>query len=151
IVSGDGRHLALRLDDGRLAHARERVGDFLIDNWAEALGADPAAAVWIGTLPGARCSADACVVEVVRDGRRWRVLVTTGRSLIPRPAFAPACASADIVVSDRRLPAWCHPRWLKLDRAALATTGATSLWLADQRIATAADAAGDRPWQPLSP
>ncbi len=151
IVSGDGRHVALRLADGRLAHARDRVGDFLIDNWAEAFGADAAQAVWIGALPAGRCSADACVVEAARDGRRWRVLATTGRSLIPRATFAPACAAADIVVSDRRLPAWCRPRWLKLDRAALATTGAASLWLADQRIVTAADAVGDRPWQPQSP
>jgi competence protein ComEC len=39
-----------------------------------------------------------------RGGRRWRVLATTGRSLIPRDRFAPACAAADLVVSDRRLP-----------------------------------------------
>jgi len=104
LVSSDGRHLALRLSDRRLAHARERVGDFLMDNWAEAVGSDPASAVWLGTLPLARCSAESCVADVQRDGRRWRVLATTGRSLIPRDRFAPACAAADLVVSDRRLP-----------------------------------------------
>ncbi len=75
-----------------------------MDNWAEAVGSDPASAVWLGTLPLARCSAESCVADVQRDGRRWRVLATTGRSLIPRDRFAPACAAADLVVSDRRLP-----------------------------------------------
>ncbi len=148
LISSDGRHLALRLPDGRLAHARERVGDFLIDNWAEAVGSEPASAVWLGSLPLARCSAESCVANSERGGRRWRVLATTGRSLIPRDRFAPACAAADIVVSDRRLPDWCRPRWLKLDAAALAQSGAVAIWLDVQRVATAADAAGDRPWQP---
>ena len=147
LVTGDGRHVALRLADGRVAHARERAGDFLIDNWSETLGTDPAAAVWLGALPLARCSAEACAADVVRGGRRWRVLATTGRSLIPRAGFAPACAAADIVVSDRRLPAWCRPRWLKLDRAALAQTGATAIWLGSGLVVTAADSAGDREWQ----
>lgn len=142
------RHLALRLPDGLLAHSRERVGDFLMDNWAEAVGSDPASAIWLGTLPLARCSPESCVADVERGGRRWRVLATTGRSLIPRDRFAPACAAADIVVSDRRLPDWCQPRWLKLDAAALAHTGAVAIWLDARRVTTAADAAGDRPWQP---
>lgn len=146
LVSGDGRHLALRLADGRLAHSRERVGDFLLDNWAEAMGSDPASAVWLGSAPFARCSSEACVADVRRGSRRWRVLATTGRSLIPRADFAPACAAADIVVSERRLPGWCRPRWLKLDAAALAQTGAVSVRLGGD-VRTAADAAGDRPWQ----
>ncbi|WP_310476661.1 ComEC/Rec2 family competence protein [Sandarakinorhabdus sp.] len=148
LISGDGRHLALRLPDGRLAHSRERVGDFLLDNWAEAVGSDPASAVWIGTLPSARCSAEACVADVERGGRHWRLLATTGRSLIPRGDFEPACAAADILVSDRRLPGWCRPRWLKLDAAALARTGAATVRLDGAgAVHTAADAAGDRPWQ----
>ena len=151
LVSSDGRHLALRLADGRLAHSRERVGDFLIDNMAEAVGADPASAIWLGALPFARCSAEACVADVERagenGGRRWRLLATTGRSLIPRGTFAPACAAADIIVSDRRLPAWCRPRWLKLDARSLAQTGAAAIDLSEMRVRVAADAAGDRPWQ----
>lgn len=143
-----GLWLALRLPDGRLAHSSERVGDFLIDNWAEAVGSDPASAVWLGTLPLARCSAESCVATMERGGRRWRVLATTGRSLIPRDRFAPACAAADIVVSDRRLPDWCRSRWLKLDAAAVAQTGAVAIWLDVQHVATAVDATGDRPWQP---
>jgi competence protein ComEC len=147
LISADGRHVAVRLADGRLAHSRARMGRFLIDNWAESVGADPAGALWWGRLPGARCSADACVADVVRGGRRWRLLATTSREYIDRALFEPACAGADIIVSDRRLPGWCRPRWLKLDAAALAQTGAVSIRLADRTMISATASAGDRPWQ----
>ena len=150
LVSGDGRHLALRLADGRLAHSRERVGDYLIGVWSESIGAPPDTALWLGATGSARCSADACVADVARGSRRWRILATTSRALIPRDVMAAACAGADIVVSDRRLPGWCRPRWLLLDRAALAATGALSIRLADARVITARDAVGDRPWQPAA-
>lgn len=148
LVSSDGRHLALRLPDGRLAHSRERLGDFLADSWTESIGADPDQLVWLGLLPFARCSGESCVADVVRGARRWRLLAITGHSLIPRASFAPACAAADIVVADRRLPAWCRPRWLKLDAAALAHSGAIAIRLDARRVDSAADAVGDRPWQP---
>jgi competence protein ComEC len=152
LVSADGRHMALRLADGRgwdiLAHSRQRVGDYLLSVWSESIGADAEAALWLGASGSARCSPDACITDVQRGGRRWRVLATTSRALIPRETMAMACATADIVVSDRRLPPWCRPRWLKLDRTALAATGAVTIWLADARIVTARDTVGDRPWQP---
>ena len=151
LISNDGRHVGLRLADGRLAHSREILGDFMADNMAEIIGADPEALVWLGALPFARCSAEACVADIARGGRHWRVLAITGRSFIPRDQFAPACAAADIVVADRRLPLWCQPRWLKLDAAALAGSGAAAIWLDQGRVVTAADAAGDRPWQPRAP
>ncbi len=150
LISGDGRHMALRLDDGGIAHSRARVGDYLLSNWAEHVGSDAGAAVWLGTLAIARCSPDACAVDVRRGGRRWRVLATTSRALVPRASFQSACAAADIVVSDRRLPVWCQPRWLKLDRAALARSGAVAIRLSDARVITANNGVGDRPWQPLA-
>lgn len=151
LVSGDGRHLALRLPDGTLAHSRERIGEYLLGVWSEGIGAAPDSAVWLGATGTARCSADACVADAVRGSRRWRVLATTSRALIPRATMQPACAAADIVVSDRRLPRWCRPRWLLLDRAALATTGAVAIRLDDASVITARDAVGDRPWQPAKP
>ncbi len=147
LVSGDGRHVALRLPDGRLAHARQRIGDYLLGNWAESVGSSADAALWLGAVPGARCSPDACRMDVVQGSRRWHVLATTSRDLIERAAFEPACAAADIIVSDRNLPAWCTPRWLKLDAAALARTGAVTIRLHEASLVTARDAVGDRPWQ----
>jgi competence protein ComEC len=146
LISGDGRQLVLRLPDGRVAHARDRVGAWTLDNMAEAMGSDADSALWLGQVAGAHCSGDACAADVRRGGRRWRLLAVTSRYLMPRAVMEPACRSADIVVADRRLPGWCTPRWLKLDRARLAETGAVAVWLDGARVAVAADLAGDRPW-----
>lgn len=149
LISGDGRQLALRLPDGRLAHARARMGDRMLDNMAEAMGSDAADALWLGQVAGAHCSDDACIADVQRGGRRWRLLATNSRYLVPRAAMAPACRAADIVVSDRSLPSWCQPRWLKLDRTILGHTGAVAVWLDQRRVAAAIDVTGDRPWRPF--
>ncbi|WP_310496527.1 ComEC/Rec2 family competence protein [Sandarakinorhabdus sp.] len=147
VVAGDGGGAALRGEDGRLALLRTRPGGFLADNWAEAMGTDDTAALRLADVPGARCSPDACVASIDRGGRRWHLLATTSREFIDRSRFEPACAAADIIISDRRLPRWCTPRWLKLDRSALERSGAVSIWLDDARIRTSADSAGDHPWR----
>ena len=86
---------------------------------------------------------------MIRRGReQWRLLATVSRELVPRERFAPACATADIIVSDRRLPAWCAPRWLKLDRTSLGASGAVAVWLAERRVERVAAAIGDHPWLP---
>src|SRR3546814_18914072 len=64
----------------------------------------------------ARCGRDSCVADIWKHGRRLRLLATRSSVFIDRRRFEPACADADIVVSDRRLPYWCAPRWLKADR-----------------------------------
>ncbi len=151
LISGDGRHLAVRLADGRLAFSRDQVGRYLAGSWAEAVGSNADDRLWLGQVGQARCSADACVADVRRGGRRWRVLASISPHLIARAQFEPACAAADIVVADRRLPAWCQPRWLKLDRAGLAGSGAVAVWLGPRRLAASADQAGDRPWRPIRP
>ncbi len=66
---------------------------------------------------------------------------------MPIEALRQACADADIVVSDRRLPAACRPRWLKADRDLLARSGGLAITLgAEPRALTVAT--GDRhPWR----
>ena len=149
IVSADGRHAALVLPDGSLAFLRERAGDYIRDMWgdATAAGAQPA----LADLAAARCSRDSCVTDIGRDGRRWRLLATLSRDRIDRPIFEPACAAADIAISDRVLPDWCTPRWLKLDRASLGASGAVAVWLVPRRIETVHARLGDHPWRPLPP
>ncbi len=147
LVSADGRHAAYLVPDGRLAFLRDRAGDYIRDMWGDATAATTADAA-LSELPGARCSEDACVADLDAGDRRWRLLATLSRDTVPREAMAPACAAADIVVSNRRLPAWCAPRWLKLDRAALGETGAVAVWLDPPRVATVAARLGDHPWLP---
>ena len=147
IVSGDGRHAAIIQPDGSLAFLRERAGSYIRDMWGDATAAtlEPA----LADLPNARCSDDACVTDIVRGDRRWRLLATLSKEQVARPIFEPACVAADIVVSDRRLPPWCTPRWLKLDRGTLATTGAVAVWFDARRVETVHERLGDHPWRPL--
>jgi competence protein ComEC len=147
LVSGDGRHAAYLVPDGRLALLRDRAGDYIRDMWGDATAATTAD-VALADLPGARCSIDACVADLQAGGRRWRLLATLSRDVVGRPSFEPACAAADIVVSARRLPPWCVPKWLKLDRALLGDTGAVAIWLSPARVETVAARLGDHPWMP---
>ena len=59
-----------------------------------------------------------------------------------------ACADADIVVADRWLPKGCTPRWLKLDRKALETTGGVAIFLGEQpEVKSVTGRIGDHPWR----
>ncbi|HYD12016.1 MAG TPA: ComEC/Rec2 family competence protein [Allosphingosinicella sp.] len=146
IVTGDGRHLALRTDDGRLAILRSRAGDYVRDTLAEAGGAEPDF-LDLETLPEASCSDALCVATLERGGRRWRLLATRSRHIVAWPEMISACAEADIVVADRNLPRGCSPRWLRADRAFLRQTGGLSIVLGDPpAVATVAARVGGHPW-----
>jgi competence protein ComEC len=145
VVTGDGRHLALRRADDGIALLRPRARDYVRDMLNEAAGEQVTAGA-IDDLPNARCSRDLCAADLMADGRRWRLLATRSAYLVDIKAMNAACASADIVVSDRRLPRSCVPRWLKLDRPALAETGGVAIALSRGEI-RASHAPGDQhPW-----
>lgn len=144
LVSGDGRHAAVRLENGTLALLRDRTGDYMRDVLAANGGvAEP------GTLSdehAARCTPDLCLAEVGRGGRRWRVLMTRSAYLVPAAELIAACGRTDVVVSERRLPRGCRPRWLKLDRAMLARTGGLAVTFASGRVVTVRQPGADHPW-----
>ncbi|MGQ0659830.1 ComEC/Rec2 family competence protein [Sphingosinicella sp.] len=151
IVTGDGRHVALRGPDGRLAILRWRAGDYVRDTLAE-LAAAEADYVEFDELPGVSCSEDLCAAYVDRDGRRWRILATRTRHIVAWPEMVRACAWADIVISDRRLPRGCNPRWLRADRDLLARTGGLSITFGQRpRVTTVMGEAGDHPWSTRPP
>ena len=69
------------------------------------------------------------------------------RDLVAWPEMVRACAEADIVVADRRLPRGCEPRWLRADRAFLRRTGGLAITLGDRpQVATVAERVGRHPW-----
>ena len=148
LVTGDGRHLAIVAEDGTPSLLRERAGDFMRDTFAESAGFEgelPA----IDAAPGTQCSADACVAQLVRGGRIWTVLATRSSQTIEWGELTRACAVADIVVSERRLPRACTPRWLKLDRVALARTGGLTIRLGgdgEPVIDNVAERVAQHPW-----
>jgi competence protein ComEC len=145
LVTGDGMHLAVRGDDGRLATLRSRAGDYVRSVMSERFG-DLGELDDLDTLSGAVCSDDVCRIDVTRGGRVWRVVATRSRYLLPGVSFRNECAAADIVISDRRLPDWCAPKWLKADRMLLAKTGGLAVTLAGAKVETVADGEGAHPW-----
>lgn len=146
LVTGDGRHLALRRPGGDYALLRPGARDYVRRVLGESAGSD-APLVDLDDHPGARCTRDTCTAQVGRDGQSLRVLATRSPYLLPVAMLNRACARVDVVVSDRPLPRGCRPRWLRLDRVVLARTGGLTIRLAPKPIvATVADTAGSHPW-----
>jgi competence protein ComEC len=147
LVTGDGRHLALRTSSGELALLRGRAGDYVRDLMTQSAGLEGESAE-LETLRTAECSADFCAAEL----RGWRLLASRSDRLVPVEALRRACAEADIVVSDRRLPAVCRPRWLKADRDFLAKSGGLAITLGEVPAVSSVASGDKHPWmqKPLS-
>jgi competence protein ComEC len=151
LVTGDGEHLAIVGADGVPVLLRTRSGPFVrsLMSEASAFDGDPLA---LDQQRFARCTRDACIADIVRDGRAWRVLAIRSRDRIEWGTLTRACRDADIVVASRRLPRGCTPRWLKLDRAALAHRGGLSIVLGDSpRVDSVATRLGEHPWRQSAP
>ncbi|WP_414714473.1 ComEC/Rec2 family competence protein [Sphingomonas sp.] len=146
LVTGDGRHLALRTAGGEIALLRDRAGDYVRDMLAENGGVD-AELPALAEQQEARCSPDLCLIDVEREGRRWRIAATRSGYLVPWREMMAVCRSADIVVADRRLPPGCQPKWVKLDRAMLARTGGVAITLGTPpQVRTVRRAGARHPW-----
>jgi competence protein ComEC len=149
LVTGDGRHLAIRTMNGSMALLRDRAGDYTRSMLGENSGAQEELAL-LSEAPDARCSLDLCMIEVRSGTRHWRVVATRSSYLVPWQEMTKLCRSVDVVVSDRRLPPGCTPRWLKLDRDTLARTGGVAINFADARVRTVRTG-GSHPWlKPLT-
>jgi competence protein ComEC len=146
LVTGDGKHLAIRTESGELALLRPRAGDYVRDLLAELSGAEPDF-VDIEEAPAAACSNALCLYELNRGGRTWRILATRTRDLVRWDQMIAACAAADIVVSDRTLPEACQPRWIKADRKSLRQSGGLAFTLSGSPdVLSVADQLGRHPW-----
>lgn len=146
IVTGDGRHLALRGPSGEMAILRGKAGDYVRGILGETSGSDAEMPPLDG-MNNARCNADLCAVEIGKEGRVWRLLATRSPNLVDIEPLKSACAEADIVVSDRRLPRTCTPRWLKADRHFLERSGGLTIAFGEPpHVATVAERVGRHPW-----
>lgn len=142
LVSRDGRHVAVRMEDGNLAVSRPRMGGFLREIWGSSLAVTREFRRF-EDLPDMDCNRDSCLGVV--GGRT--LFVTRSRDGLMQETMQPTCAAADIIVSDRRLPDWCTAHWLRLDEAALSKRGAVAIWLKRGRAIGTQDAVGDHPWR----
>lgn len=150
LVTGEGRHVAVVEGGGTPLLLRERAGDYMRDLFAEASGfdGDPAD---LASAPFSRCSRDACAAVIRKGASQWQLLATRTSARIPWTDITRACAAADIVVSDRRLPRGCVPRWLKLDSAALQRSGGVAIYLgAEPRVTTVAERIAQHPWREVT-
>lgn len=146
LVTGDGKHLAIRTPAGELALLRPRAGDYVRDILSELSGAE-ADFVELEYDAGGACSDALCVYELASGGRSWRILATRSRDLVRWDEMIAACAEADIVISDRRLPDKCRPRWLRADRTMLQENGGLAFALRGTPTVTSVrDHVGHHPW-----
>lgn len=145
LVSGDGRHVGIAGEGDRLLVLREGRSDYARENLLELAGmaGQPIA---LDDWPGARCTGEFCTAVLDRGDRPWSLLIARGKARVEERALAAACERADIVVADRWLPASCHPRWLKADKAFLARSGGLAITLGDAGLVSVADKEGDHPW-----
>lgn len=144
-VTGDGRHVGIRNERGELAMLRTRSGDFIRDMIRENAGVDGDVQA-LEDWTHANCNKDACLVTIAMEGRDWQIMATRSNHHIPVLALSAACRRADIVISERWLPAACQPRWLKIDRELLSQVGGITIDLENQEIATARGWTGDHQW-----
>jgi competence protein ComEC len=107
LVTGDGRHLAVT-EAGTPLILCDRAGDYVRSLFAEASGLDGDPDI-LDRQPTSDCSHDACVALLHKGSGEWRLLATRSATRIDWTTITNACASADIVVSDRRLPRGCAP------------------------------------------
>ncbi len=144
LVTGDGRHLAVRGETG-LALLRDRAGDYVRGTLGEHMG-DIAPASALDDFPGARCSRDVCLIAIKRGQRNWRIAATRTGYRLPWRELTMLCASVDIMVSDRRLPRACTPRWIKADPTMLSRTGGLAIYLDTAEMRTVHDPSDRHPW-----
>jgi len=144
-ITGDGRHVGIRNDRGELAMLRTGGGDFIRDIMLENAGVDGESQA-LESWPDARCNDDSCLVSLTGGDRKWVLLATRSSQYISALALSAACRRADIVVSDRRLPASCQPRWIKADRSLLSRVGGMTIDLEKQKVSTALEWTGRHQW-----
>ncbi|HEX7854076.1 MAG TPA: ComEC/Rec2 family competence protein [Sphingobium sp.] len=145
LVSSDGRHVALRTQTGALLLLRDRAGDYMRYQMAEhaAFGGELGA---LADWPGARCSDDFCMADIVVAGRPHRILMTRSRLSVPWAQLVRSCAATDIIIADRRLPDACRSQWLKLDRRDLGRFGGAAIMLASGTVRRSRNPRDEHPW-----
>ncbi len=144
-IASDGRHVGIRNQAGELAMLRTSKSGFVRDILLENAGVDGEARA-LDDWPNAQCNADSCSITIEASDRHWHILATRSTHYIPALALSAACRRADIVISERRLPASCQPRWIRADRTFLQQVGGMTIDLESQQVTTTEKHTGRHSW-----
>ncbi len=145
LIDRDGRHVGIALEDGRLLSLRDTKSSYARDNLLE-LASVTSEPIPLAQWPGARCSAEFCLITLERGGRDWTILMARNRDLVEERALAAACERSDIVIAERYLPRSCRPRWLSADKRFLDQKGGVALDLENERVTHVASGQGGHGW-----
>lgn len=149
VISRDGRHVAAYMGnggDGGYAMLRMGRGSYARDMMLEAAGSD-VEPIAIKDWTAAECNADFCRWQQQGGERKYVILASRSDRWSDYVPLIAACHAADIVISDRRLPKACTPRWLLLDRDVLDERGGAILSLQNPpRWMGVTDRMSDHPW-----
>jgi len=124
---------------------RTRSGDFIRGIILENAGVDGEAES-IDRWQNALCNRDSCTISIESAGRNWTILATRSSYYMSALALSAACRRADVVISERRLPSSCQPRWIKADKSTLKRTGGMTIDLEQQRVSTVRQWSGEHEW-----
>jgi competence protein ComEC len=140
LIAKNGRDVAVRLADGRLALLRAPKDDYAAASWLKRDGDARAPETVIATpRDGVRCDADGCVARLPSGF----VLASALRF----DALREDCTNADIVVSAVPTRHVCRGPSLVIDRFDVARGGAMAIRLGETwDVETVKDARGHRPW-----
>lgn len=150
LLTGDGQHLAVAFENGKLALLRPGAGDYARSILGETAAVSDVA-VALEEMPGTRCNDDGCSFALKRGTRVWHILALRSGYMIPSMELAAACRRSDIVISSRRLPWSCRPRWLKADAALLDRSGGMAFYLDKPRVSYVAQENAHLPWSAYAP
>ena len=145
LVTRDGRHVGVILENDRLLVLREGRGGYAQENLRELSGVE-GDLVAMDEWPFARCNRDFCAMTFAAKDGPYHVLMSRGQDYVEERALAAACARSHIVISDRWLPRSCRPIWLKADRRYLADHGGLAIQIDSRRVRAVADRHGEHGW-----
>jgi len=142
LIDRDGKVIAVRAADGRLAAIPGRAGNYSLEKWLAADG-DPREPKQVRDPEAFHCDARGCIASV----RGTKLSVARHAA-----ALAQDCKLADIVVTPLELRRPCPVPEVVITHKQLQTRGAHAIHIAEDdegrhfRVMTAAEQRGKRPW-----
>ncbi len=135
-VSSDGKHVAVRTNDGQMVMVKGRAVNLTAQQWARASTQEELANKKTSDI---ECDAEGCIVHSMRHA------IAMPRHM---DALADDCSMADIVIATEVVSRdQCKPPLL-IDKTMLDEGGAVALWFKDGKIVAkhARPEQGSRPW-----